>query len=136
MPEIDASEAIKVLGIKAPVEIEIRGRHPLVGLAVAGQVEPDRPNTVILYADAIEDAKRRGEDPKYSDLAHVVAHELVHVRQFQDLMHRMPDPFARQLFLSNMYNAQQYFTAYESIPWEAEAYARSAELAPLIKVVE
>lgn len=129
LPPIDASALIKHLGIREPVDIRPadlnHGWDPelaslFFGSTTQGLVSSSDPHTVHIDLDAIEYLERIGAGPQHSDLATVVAHELVHVAQYE----RVPDP-------------QAYAIANNTGPYnamEAEAYDRAGELAQYVRV--
>ena len=114
---IDATRAAQALGIKHPVRFE----HGELGTATAA-VNPTDPslikvNTRTLYQDAAE----AGWTP-----AQIIAHELVHVRQMQDI----GDPAEAH----RLYSYENATRGYGRNRFEMEADRLAPIVAPLVEV--
>lgn len=128
LPEIDASEAIKALGINHPVEFR---EADLTG-ASHGITTGLTVSTDVIKVDPYALATMQHLQPEANHtLERVIAHELVHVKQAQE----HPGGFDGMLA---DYNADMLFATHEDYlahPVEAEAFAREMDLAKLVKVL-
>ena len=127
-PKIDASEAIKALGINHPVHfVPKRLNDPfltlITGQSTAAEVVADHPPVDTVYVDW--DKIASGARNRLKDLGGnlmspegAIAHELVHVRQFQGMSQA-------ELDAAN---------AGDHAPRERQAYELESKYAPLVHI--
>ena len=114
---IDATRAVKALGIKHPV----RFVHEEMGTATAA-VNPTDPSLIKVNARTLyQDAAEAGWTPEQ-----IIAHELVHVRQMQDIG---DTDKAHQL-----YAYENRIRGYSKNRFEVEADRLARVVAPLVEV--
>lgn len=143
LPKIDASEAIKALGIKGPVTFKPAafqepprgpgGWLPAIeagivptGLTLAG-VDPDDPHVINVDLNALHYAMKYGHSlhGPSADPGDTLAHELIHVKQMED---QLATKTAAQV------KAEYEKTDYNHNPYEREAFAKSHLYKHMVKV--
>lgn len=145
MPHIDASEAIKALRIKHPVKFTEKDLPDSVGAMVNNNdprevfVDFDQLHDDVSDPDAMKQiaktAQVTGYDPRvWTDPQGVIAHELIHVRQMQDLgaVDDHTTDHANEVYRDK--NIDAFFAEKPYNDLEDDAYRHELELAPLVHI--